>query len=86
VTLQDTAHGSYEIVSKNRERFVRLAESRVAKAIKALRLVGNLSNKNNYSYTAEDARKIMSALERELRGLRQRFDDHQAHDHTQFRL
>ena len=73
-------------MSKNRERFVRLAESRVTKAIKALRLVGNLSNKNNYSYTAEDAQKITSALERELRDLRRRFDDQVPHEQVQFRL
>jgi arginine repressor len=86
VTLGSGTGSSYEIVSKNRERFVRLAESRVTKAIRALRLVGNLSNKNNYSYTAEDAQKITSALERELRDLRRRFDDHGPHDQVRFRL
>ena len=77
---------SQSIVSKNRDRFVRLAESRVTKAIKALRLVGNLSNKNNYSYTAEDVQKITSALERELRDLRRRFDAHVPQDQAEFRL
>ena len=75
-----------ETMSKNRERFVRLAESRVTKAIKAMRLVGNLSNKNNYSYTNEDVQKITSALERELRNLRRRFEDNGSHGQMNFRL
>ena len=73
-------------VTKNRERFVRLAESRVTKAIRALRLVGNLSNRNNHRYTVEDVQKISSALERELKDVRRRFENHGPHDEVQFRL
>ena len=86
MTLYSGTGSAHETMSKNRERFVRLAESRVTKAIKTLRLVGNLSNKNNYSYTAEDAQKITSAIERELRDLRRRFDDQAPQDQVQFRL
>ena len=71
---------------KNRERFVRLAETRVIKAIKALRLVGNLSNKNNYSYHSEDVQKIMNALEKELKTLRRRFEETSTDGGVQFRL
>lgn len=60
-------------VSDKRERFVMLAEKRVPRAIKELRLIGNLANKHNYSYTEQDAQKIMSALESELKLLRTRF-------------
>jgi len=60
--------------NSNREKFISLAEKRVTRAIKDLRLIGNLSNRSNYSYTEEDARKIMSALERELRSMKQRFN------------
>ena len=31
-----------------REKFVRLAESRTAKAMKAIRVIGNLGNKSQY--------------------------------------
>lgn len=45
-----------------RATFVRLAEARTNKIIKGLDLLGNLSNKSNYSYTDEDVKKIFKAL------------------------
>ncbi len=56
-----------------RERFVELGEARVRKATQMLRLIGNLSNPNNYEYTQEDAQKILSALDSELKLLRAKF-------------
>jgi len=57
----------------DRAKFVELAEKRVTRAIKDIRLIGNLSNKGNYSYTDEDVRKIIRALENEIKRLKQRF-------------
>ena len=37
----------------NSEHFIELANKRVPKALKALDLVGNLSNKSNYTYSEE---------------------------------
>jgi len=51
---------------KDRAKFVELAEKRVTRAIKDIRLIGNLSNKSNYSYTDQDVRKIIRALEAEI--------------------
>jgi hypothetical protein len=62
-------------MGESRERFVHLAESRTKKAIKDIRLIGNLSNRSNYSYTEEDVAKIFKALESELRAARKRFAD-----------
>lgn len=56
-----------------RERFVSLANSRVTAAINQIRLVGNLSNRKNYDYSAEDAAKITRALQRELDELKAKF-------------
>ena len=56
-----------------RSKFVRLAEKRVNTAIKTIRLVGNLSNTNNYTYNDEDVITIFKTLERELRSAQQRF-------------
>jgi hypothetical protein len=56
-----------------RERFVELANKRVTKTIKDLRLVGNLANRRSYSYDEADARKIIRALQRELDVLKARF-------------
>ena len=56
-----------------RQKFIELAENRVTRALKDLRLIGNLSNRNNYEYTQEDAQKIISALEGEVRSLKAKF-------------
>ena len=60
-------------MTDKRERFVALAEKRVTRALRDLRLVGNLANKNNYSYTEQDAGKIIGALDAELKVLKSRF-------------
>lgn len=56
-----------------RERFVELGEARVRKASQMLRLIGNLSNTSNYEYSQEDAQKILSALDNEMKLLRAKF-------------
>lgn len=55
------------------QKFERLAEKRVSDAIKKLRLIGNLSNKNNYSYTDDHVKQLLEALEAEMRILKGRF-------------
>ncbi|MDD1389864.1 hypothetical protein PSQ89_06640 [Pediococcus pentosaceus] len=49
------------------EKFIRLAEKRTNEAIKKIRLIGNLSNKNNYEYSEEQVTTIIKALETEIR-------------------
>ena len=51
-----------------REKFVSLANKRVSNAAKFISLIGNLSDKSNYLYTDQDARKIFSYLKRKLNG------------------
>jgi len=59
----------------DRKKFVDLAEKRVVRTIKDIRLIGNLSNKSNYSYTDEDVKKIMKILQSELNQMKLRFDN-----------
>jgi hypothetical protein len=59
---------------QDREKFVELAEKRVSRALKDIKLIGNLSNKSNYSYTNEDVRKINSVLKKALDEMRARFE------------
>ena len=54
-------------------RFERLAERRVSEAIKKLRLIGNLSNRNNYDYDGVQSKQILDALDEELKNLKLRF-------------
>lgn len=57
-----------------RENFVRLAEARTNKILDMVRLLGNLSNTSNYSYTKEDVDKIFNTIEKELVDVRKKFD------------
>lgn len=56
-------------------KFERLAEKRVSDAIKKLHLIGNLSNKHNYSYTDDHVQQIVRALESEMQLLKSRFKE-----------
>ena len=68
------------------ERFRDLATKRVNRAIKDLRLIGNLSNRKNYDYTQEDARKIIKALETEMRGIKTLFENSPREEEVEFKL
>ena len=59
---------------QKRENFIRLAENRTNKILDMIRLLGNLSNTSNYSYTKEDVSKIFTALEKELADTKKKFD------------
>jgi hypothetical protein len=56
-----------------RAKFVELAEARVNRGIKDLRLIGNLANRGAYVYEDEDIRKIFRALQKELDAAKARF-------------
>lgn len=73
-------------MDKRREKFVELAEKRVTRVLKDLRLVGNLANRNNYSYTEQDTKKILSAIEAEVKNLRRRFEHTDEEENTVFKL
>ena len=69
-----------------RAKFVELAESRVTRAIKDIRLIGNLSNRSAYAYEDEDVRKIFRALQRELDSAKARFGGEGGQRNERFRL
>jgi hypothetical protein len=69
-----------------RERFVSLAESRTDRALNAIRLLGNLSNRSNYEYNDADVAQIVRALEGEIRALKTKFGDASAGRETSFKL
>lgn len=55
-----------------REKFVELAERRTRNAIRAIRIIGKLGNKNAYAFTDADVKKIASALNREVEAMKNR--------------
>jgi len=73
-------------MSKNRDKFVELAEKRVTRALKDIRLIGNLSNKTNYFYTDDDVKKILSALRNEVTVLGKKFESTESNHDLLFKL
>ena len=73
-------------MKEKREKFVELAEKRMTRALKDMRLVGNLSNRNNYSYTDSDVQKIVSTLEQEVKNLKSKFSSDDEKKQTLFKL
>jgi len=78
--------GIFMKISNSSDRFVVLAEKRVTRAIKDLRLIGNLSNRSNYTYTNQDVKKIISVLEEEMKILRKRFETKGRPSEVDFKL
>lgn len=50
------------LVESKRDRFVRLAEKRVLRALGSIRVIRNLANTANYEYTPEDVEAIVASL------------------------
>ena len=61
-----------------RERFVKIAENRTNKIISMIKLLGNCSNKNNYTYDEDDIRQIFNAIDQELRITKNKFQEAQS--------
>ena len=55
------------------DRFIRLATTRTQTAINKIRVLGNCANMDNYEYTADEANKIIRALENEVKALKAQF-------------
>jgi hypothetical protein len=69
----------------NRERFVRIAESRTQKIIDMIDLLGNCSNSYNYEYTSKDVEKMYGAIEEALKASKARYSEPKKKD-TKFKL
>lgn len=70
----------------DRDKFVELAEKRVSKTLKDIKLIGNLSNKSNYEYNEQDVKKIYSVLKKGLEDMKSRFDAKGSTDDEVFKL
>lgn len=68
------------------DRFRRLAEARVNKIIKMLRLLGNCSGTNVYEYNDSQVEQIFTALQIELDAARQRYANAGAAGRKRFSL
>ena len=55
------------------DRFRRIAEKRVNKALNVIRTIGNCANKRVYGYTDEQIEKIFTTFQKELEKTRAKF-------------
>jgi hypothetical protein len=74
------------MVRNKRGKFVELADKRVNRAIKDLRLIGNLSNRAAYEYSDKDVKAIIRALQKEVDTIRARFGGPGETGDSEFRL
>ncbi len=54
-------------------KFRRLAKLRGERVLKDLRLIGNLSNRNNYDYNQSEVQVLFSAIDAELKATKHGF-------------
>jgi hypothetical protein len=72
--------------SEKREKFVKLAENRTRNAIKAIRVIGKLGNKNAYQFDDYDVQKIVRALTKEIEAMKSRMSHSSAKETIEFEL
>lgn len=72
--------------AEKRDKFVQLAENRTRNAIKAIRVIGKLGNKNAYQFDDSDVQKIVRALSKELDALKARMSSTGGKESVDFKL
>lgn len=60
----------------SQQRFKRLASLRTNQVLERLRILGNCFNPQVYKYTKEDISKIFSAIEKKMKEVQARFNQH----------
>lgn len=70
----------------SRARFVRLAEARTTKAVKAIEVIGNLANRAVYPSTPEDAAQIIGELRTAINKCEARFTNPETSKRRGFKL
>ena len=63
--------------SVKRDRFVRVAESRVNKILYNLDNLGKCANRRSYEYSDEEVRKIFREIDRKIREVKYQFQETQ---------
>jgi hypothetical protein len=71
---------------EKRKKFVNLAENRTRNAIKAIRVIGKLGNKNAYEFDDTDVQKIARALTKEIDALKARMSSTGRKESIDFKL
>ena len=65
--------GNFITMSEKRQRFERVAGNRVQAIIEKIDSLAKCSNKNNYSYTEHDVKKMFSSIRAKLKYAEQKY-------------
>jgi hypothetical protein len=84
--LEKTPSATSAAKGEKREKFVNLAENRTRNAMKAIRVIGKLGNKNAYQFDDSDVQKIVRALTKEIEALRARMSSNSGKESVDFKL
>jgi hypothetical protein len=86
--IEDKYLGDSEMATddKKHAKFRELAEKRTNKALEAVRLIGNLSNRQTYVYEDVEVRKIMKALRDAVSEVETRFGKASSRSGGEFKL
>ena len=84
--LEKNASLAASTKADKRDKFVKLAENRTRNAIKAIRVIGKLGNKNAYEFDDFDVQKIVRALSKELDALKARMSSTGGKESVDFKL
>lgn len=81
-------HREHRVSAEERKhaKFRELAEKRTNKALEAVRLIGNLSNRQTYVYEEAEVRKIVKALRDAVSDVEGRFSTASSRTGGEFKL
>ena len=74
------------MTTTSREKFVKLANARVNNALKSIMLIGNLSNRSNYTYGEDDTKEIFRCLRKEIDNAERRFKESGSGGREEFKI
>lgn len=72
-------------IETKHDKFKRLANQRVANALKKIELIGNLSS-SGYEYSPEEVEKVFAALQQTLDSTKNRFSKAKKEETKKFEL
>ncbi len=72
-TIVKKTRTAQKINTDKNKKFIELSEKRMPKTIKAIKLIGNLSNRNNYNYTDDQVQIFILDLKKALKKLNKKF-------------
>ena len=84
--LEKSSDSTKASKAEKREKFVKLAENRTRNAMKAIRVIGKLGNKNAYQFDDSDVQKIIKALGKEIDALKARMSSTSGKESVDFKL